>query len=159
MVVAYDRQRGIGADNDLLWRRELPADLAHFKQLTMGSSIVMGRKTFESIGRALPGRENIVVSRNDIDAVDVVAVKSLQDAYKAAHGNIMIIGGGSIYEQALPDTDVIYATEVDAIFPTASVFFPALGLSWEEAAREHHSQDERNAYGYDFVTYRRTGTK
>ena len=155
MVVAYDRQRGIGADNDLLWQRQLPADLAHFKELTMGSSIVMGRNTYESIGRALPGRENIVVTSRPIDAVDVVAVKSLQDAYKAAHGNIMIIGGGSIYEQALPDTDLVYATEVDAVFPQATVFFPGLGEHWSEAAREHHGKDERNAFNYDFVTYRR----
>lgn len=155
MVVAYDRKRGIGAGNDLLWKRDLPADLAHFKQLTMGSSIVMGRKTFESIGRALPGRENIVVSRHAIDVVDVVAVTSLQEAYNAAHGNIMIIGGGSIYGQALEETDVIYATEVDAVFPQATVFFPVLDNDWLEMTREHHDQDERNAYGYDFVTYRR----
>ena len=155
MVVAYDRQRGIGANNDLLWQRDLPADLAHFKQLTMGNSIVMGRKTFESIGRALPGRENIVVSHHSIDAVDVIAVKSLQDAYAAAHGNIMIIGGQSIFEQALPDTDLIYATEVDAAFQQATVFFPELDEHWSEAAREHHGKDERNAFNYDFVTYRR----
>ena len=72
--MAYDKQRGIGAAGDLLWLRDLPADLAHFKQLTMGGSIVMGRKTYESIGRALPGRENIVVSHGPIDAADVIAV-------------------------------------------------------------------------------------
>lgn len=158
MVVAYDRQRGIGADNDLLWQRDLPADLAHFKKLTMGASAVMGRKTYESIveslGHPLKDRENIVISRNSIDSVDIVAVKSLKDAYAAAHGNIMIIGGASIYEQALPDTDIIYATEVDAVFPKATVFFPELDSSWTEAAREHHSADDRNAYNYDFVTYR-----
>lgn len=159
MVVAYDRQRGIGADNDLLWQRQLPADLAHFKGLTMGSSIVMGRNTFESIGRALPGRENIVVTHRPIDVVDVIAVKSLQDAYNVSHGNIMIIGGGSIYEQALPDADLIYATEVDAVFSNATVFFPELDAEWTEMAREHHGQDERNAYNYDFVTYRRVGAK
>jgi dihydrofolate reductase len=159
MVVAYDRQRGIGAENDLLWQRQLPADLTHFKELTMGNTIVMGRNTYESIGRALPGRENIVVTHRPLDAVDVIAVKSLQDAYKAAHGNIMVIGGGSIYEQALPDTDLIYATEVDAVFSSATVFFPELDTGWTEMAREHHSQDERNAYNYDFVTYRRAAAK
>ena len=158
MVVAYDRMRGIGADNDLLWQRQLPADLAHFKELTMGNSIVMGRNTYESIGRALPGRENIVVTHRPIDAVDVIAVKSLQDAYKAAHGNIMIIGGASIYEQALPDTDIVYATEVDAVFPQATAFFPGLDDNWSEATREHHAQDERNAFNYDFVTYRRNAS-
>lgn len=161
MVVAYDRRNGIGAENDLLWKRDLRADLAHFKKLTMDTSVIMGRKTYESIlsslGHPLEGRENIVVSRHDIDAVDVVAVKSLSEAYAAAHGNIMIIGGGSIYDQALPDTDLVYATEVDAVFPQATVFFPKLDDEhWTEVAREHHVQDDRNAYDYDFVTYRRT---
>ena len=158
MVVAYDKQRGIGAENDLLWQRDLPADLVHFRQLTMGNSIVMGRNTFASIGRALPGRENIVVTHRAMDAVDVIAVSSLHEAYMAAHGNIMIIGGASIYEQALPDTDIVYATEVDATFPGATAFFPSLDDAWKEVAREHHDCDEKNLYDYDFVTYRRTSS-
>ncbi|NCU37914.1 dihydrofolate reductase [Candidatus Saccharibacteria bacterium] len=156
IVVAYDKQRGIGASNDLLWRRDLPADLAHFKQLTMGGSIIMGRNTFESIGRALPGRENIVVSHGPIDATDVIAVTSLVAAYNVAHGNIFIIGGGQIYEQALADADVVYATEVHEIFPHATVFFPKLDDAWQERAREPHAADDRNKYNYDFVTYART---
>ena len=154
--MAYDKQRGIGAAGDLLWLRDLPADLAHFKQLTMGGSIVMGRKTYESIGRALPGRENIVVSHGPIDATDVIAVTSLAAAYEAAHGNIFIIGGGQIYDQALGDADIVYATEVQQTFPQATVFFPALDDSWQERAREPHVADDRNKYDYDFVTYART---
>lgn len=158
--MAYDKQRGIGAAGDLLWLRDLPADLAHFKQLTMGGSIVMGRKTYESIGRALPGRENIVVSHGPIDATDVIAVTSLAAAYEAAHGNIFIIGGGQIYDQALGDADIVYATEVQQTFPQATVFFPALDDSWQERAREPHVADDRNKYDYDFVTYARTsGTR
>lgn len=156
MVVAYDKKRGIGADNDLPWHRNLPDDLLRFKRLTMGYSIVMGRKTYESIGRALPGRENIVVTHRPLDAVDVIAVKSMQDAYAAAHGNVMIIGGQSIFEQALPDTEIIYATEVDETFTEANVFFPEIDHSWQEMAREHHERDEKNLYDFDFVTYRRT---
>lgn len=156
IVVAYDQKRGIGAKNDLLWQRDLPADLRHFKELTMGGSLIMGRNTYESIGRALPGRENIVVTHRPLDAVDVIAVDSLAAAYAAAHGNQFIIGGGQIYEQSLPDADVVYATEVAETFTTAEVFFPALGEGWREASRESHPSDERNKYAYDFVTYVRS---
>lgn len=155
LVVAYDMNRGIGADNDLLWQRNLPADLKRFKQLTTGQSIVMGRKTFESIGRALPDRQNIVVSRSLGDTPGVTVVGSLAAAYAAAERDIYIIGGGSIYEQALPDADVVYATEVAADFPNATVFFPELGSGWRETAREHHQADERNLFSCDFVTYER----
>ncbi len=155
IVVAYDNNRGIGANNDLLWQRDLLADLAHFKTLTTGKSIVMGRKTYESIGRALPNRENIVVSHALSDADGIVVVASLAEAYERASGEIVIIGGASIYEQALPDVDTIYATEVDAVFPQAEVFFPVFGDDWRETAREHHEADERNKYAYDFVTYER----
>lgn len=156
IVVAYDRARGIGANNDLLWGRDLPADLRHFKGLTTGGSLIMGRKTFESIGRALPGRENIVVTHRPLDAVDVIAVDSLASAYRLAHGNQFVIGGASIYKQALSDVDVIYATEVDQVFPEAEVFFPALGEGWRERSRESFEADDRNKYPYDFVTYVRT---
>ena len=153
IVVAYDRARGIGANNDLLWGRDLPADLRHFKDLTAGGSLIMGRKTFESIGRALSGRENIVVTHRPLDAVDVIAVDSLASAYRLAHGNQFIIGGASIYEQALSDVDVVYATEVDQVFPEAEVFFPPLGEDWQERSRESFEADDRNKYPYDFVTY------
>lgn len=156
MVVAYDRRRGIGADNDLLWQRDLPADLAHFRQLTMGGTIIMGRKTYESIGRPLPQRQNIVVSRSLQALPGVEVVGSLPEAYALAQHDIFIIGGGSIYAQALPDTDVMYATEVAADFPQADVFFPALPEGvWQETAREHHEADADNRYAFDFVTYRR----
>ena len=153
IVVAYDRARGIGANNDLLWGRDLPADLRHFKDLTAGGSLIMGRKTFESIGRALPGRENIVVTHRPLDTVDVIAVDSLASAYRLAHGNQFIIGGASVYEQALSDVDVVYATEVDQVFPEAEVFFPLLGEDWQERSRESFEADDRNKYPYDFVTY------
>jgi dihydrofolate reductase len=153
IVVAYDSQRGIGASNDLLWQRDLPADLTHFKKLTMGGSLIMGRNTFESIGRALPGRENIVVTHRPLDVVDVVAVDSLAKAYETAHGNQFIIGGGQIYNQSLADVDIVYATEVHEAFPQAEVFFPELDDDWREVAREAHPADDRNKYAYDFVTY------
>jgi len=153
IVVAYDQNRGIGAENDLLWQRDLPADLRHFKDLTIGGTVIMGRKTFESIGRALPGRQNIVVSHGAVEAEGVLAAPSLEAAYAAAKHEVFIIGGGSIYEQSLADADAVYATEVQALFPNAGVFFPPLPSGWVETVREHHEADERNKYAYDFVTY------
>ena len=153
IVVAYDARRGIGAHNELLWQRDLPSDLRHFRDVTMGGSIIMGRNTYESIGRALPGRENIVVTHRPLAATDVVVVDDLPGAYAAAHGNQFVIGGASIYEQALPDVDVIYATEVHATFSGADVFFPSLSDTWREAARESHTADVQNKFDYDFVTY------
>lgn len=156
IVVAYDRNRGIGADNDLLWQRDVPADLRHFKDLTMGKSIIMGRKTFESIGRALPGRQNIVVSHGEPVMPNVEIAHSLEEAYNLAEHEICIIGGGMMYEQALADADTVYATEVNASFPEATVFFPVLGDKWCEVSREHHAKDDKNKYDYDFVVFKRT---
>ena len=156
IVVAYDQHRGIGADNDLLWQRDLPDDLAHFKQVTAGGSLIMGRKTYDSIGRALPGRQNIVVSHQPLEIAGVTAVGSLDDAYAVATGEIFIIGGGMVYAQALPHADRIYGTEVHANFPQASVFFPELGNEWHEVSRESHKADHRNKYDFDFVVYERS---
>lgn len=156
IVVAYDQNRGIGSLGALPWGRSLPADLRHFRQLTTGGSVIMGRKTYESIGRALPNRENIVLSRHPIDSVDTIVVTSLPAAYEAAHGNQFIIGGASVYEASLPDVDVIYATEVHAKFPDIDASFPSLDAVWKERARDMHYADESNAYDYDFVTYVRS---
>lgn len=153
IVVAYDQTRAIGAHNQLPWGHELPADLRHFRDLTMGGSMIMGRTTFESIGRALPGRESIVVTHRPLDMADVVAVDSLAAAYRAARGAQFIIGGASIYEQSLPDVDVVHATEVHHTFAQADTFFPALGDDWVEQSREPHTADADNHYDYDFVTY------
>lgn len=158
IVVAYDERGGIGARNDLLWGRDLPSDLAHFKELTMGGSLIMGRKTFASIGRALPGRETIVMTRQSIDALDVIAVSSLERAFRVAKNEPFVVGGGQAYEQALPLVDVVHATEVHAVFPGADTFFPQLQPElWEEVSREAHVADDRNVYDYDFVTYQRRG--
>ena len=158
IVVAMDRNSGIGANNDLLWQRDMPADLKHFKEITTGGAVIMGRKTYESIGRPLPNRENIVVSRGAFTADGVVHASSLEEAYqKATRDNVFIIGGGQIYEQALNDMDVLYVTYVDADFPQATVFFPQISCDrWHEVAREHYLADEYNKYSYDFVKYRKT---
>lgn len=157
IVVAMDRNRGIGAANDLLWQRDLPADLAHFKKLTTGKSIIMGRKTFESIGRPLPNRQNIIVSRQGALGVKgTLTAASLQTAYALAQYDAYIIGGGEIYAQAMNDVDRLYVTEVDAEFPEATVFFPQINCQeWHEISRDHHEADEQNKYAFDFVIYER----
>ena len=157
IVVAVDRMNGIGADNDLLWQRDLPADLKHFKETTTGGTVIMGRKTYESIGRPLPGRENIVVTRTPFTAEGITCVTSLEEAYAAAtRNNVYILGGGQIYAQAIDDMDKLIVTHVDAKFPNATVFFPQISCEdWVEISRDHHEADERNKYAYDFVEYER----
>ena len=154
IVVAIDKNNGIGAENDLLWVRDLPADLAHFKKLTTGGSIIMGRKTFESIGRPLPNRENIVISRTPTGVQGVLTANSLNSAYELARYPIFVIGGGRVYADAINDMDVLYVTEVHAVFPQATVFFPKIdSIIWKESAREHYEADNNNKYSFDFVTY------
>lgn len=156
IIVAVDKHMGIGAENDLLWQRDLPADLKHFKDMTMGHTIVMGRKTFDSIGRSLPGRQNIVVTRSDLSIDGVTVVNSLVDAYSAASHDVFIIGGGQIYEQALADVDFIYVTLVDEEFDNASVFFPHIDEEiWEQVSVESHKKDDKNKYDYAFIVYKR----
>lgn len=159
IVVAYDRNRAIGAEGDLPWKRSLPADLAHFKKLTTGGSIIMGRKTFESIGKKpLPNRENIVLSSHPTGIAKTLTALSLDSAYALARYPVFIIGGESVYWQALDSVDVVYATEVDASFPEADTFFPSLDGSWHETSRTHHPADASNAYTFDFVEYRKDVT-
>lgn len=152
-----DRNNGIGAAGDLLWQRDLPSDLAHFKKLTTGKSIIMGRKTFESIGRKpLPDRQNIVVTSAPTGAQGVLSAASLATAYALAQFPIMVIGGEQVYTQALPDVDTLYVTYVDAEFPNATVFFPQIPCDeWQEVSRDHHEADEHNKYSFDFVKYER----
>lgn len=154
MVVAYDLQRGIGAGGDLPWGRSLPTDLAHFRKITSGGTVIMGRKTFESIGsKPLPDRENIVLSSKPLKSVTTAT--SLSEALKKAQHNIFIIGGERVFSEALLLADTIYATEVDHHFKQGDVFFPALGKDWQETSRTHHPVDEKNKYPFDFVRYQR----
>ncbi len=158
IVVAMDKKRGIGADNDMMWMGDMPADLARFRALTIGKSVVMGRKTFESIGKPLAKRQNIVVSRRGPTGVEgVLTALSLQSAYALAQYDVMVMGGGEIYKQAIDDMDRLYVTEIDAEFPAATVFFPEIDpVLWQETEREHHEADAYNKYAYDYVTYERT---
>jgi len=156
IIVAFDKNHGIGAANDLLWVRDLPADLRHFKEVTTGHTIIMGRKTYESLERPLPNRQNIVISRDLEDAPGCVVVRDLDAAYAAATSDdIYVIGGGQIYALALDTVSQLYVTEVNEMF-AAQVFFPEIDPTvWREVSREHHDKDDANKYDYDFVVYSR----
>lgn len=159
IIVAYDTNRAIGRGGDLPWGRSLPADLAHFKRLTRGGDIIMGRKTFESIGsRPLPDRENIVISSRPTGIKGVLTAVNLESALALARYKTFIIGGAQVYGDALgmPEIDTIYATEVEATFSDTDTFFPELDMTvWEETDRVHRPADEANVYALDFVIYRR----
>lgn len=155
MIVARGRDNSIGKDGDLLWH--LSADLKHFKALTMGHAIVMGRRTWESLPKgALPGRRNIVVSRNETyNAPGAEVYHSLEDAVAAAGEDAFIIGGGRIYEAAMPYADTLYLTEVDAEYEDADTHFPELDGTWRLVEEESAQRDERSGLTYRFVTLRR----
>lgn len=158
MIVAYDRTRAIGKNGDMPWGMSLKADLKHFRTITTGKTVIMGRNTFESIGRPLPNRQNIVISRtiidSDVQGVDVV--HSLDDALAIAQHDVMIIGGGQLYESALEQAEYIYATEIDAGYDGADVFFPHLGDDWREVKRQVREPDaESNHLTLAFVEYAR----
>ena len=159
IVVAYDKNRGIGTGGDLPWGRSLPADLAHFKELTTGGAVVMGRKTYESIGgRPLPNRKNIVLSTGEV--AGAIGAKNfaqaLQFASEEPNQDIFVIGGERVFAEALPEVDTIYATEVDYSFSDADVFFPQINVNqWEEISRTSQKANEQNKYSFDFVEYRR----
>ncbi len=158
IIVAYDKHFGIGANDDLLWQRGLPADLRHFRDITKNNAVIMGRKTFESIGRPLKDRQNIVISHSDLPIEGAQVVNNLTAAYDLVENgrDAYVIGGGQIYNLAFETADQILATEVDAIFDQATVFFPAIDRAeWHEVSREKHAADDHNLYDYDFVTYRR----
>ncbi|GAB4184116.1 MAG: type 3 dihydrofolate reductase [Wenzhouxiangellaceae bacterium] len=137
---------------DMPWH--LPADLKHFKQVTMSKPIIMGRRTYESIGRPLPGRRNIVISRQWSKALDgIELVHSLDEAIQQCCDDeeVMIIGGGQIYAQALPLADTLWLTEVDCV-PDGDTWFPEIDpRQWREVLRETHPADERNAYKLTFI--------
>lgn len=152
-----DTNNAIGFNNDLPWGRALKDDLANFKKQTSGASIIMGRKTFESVGsKPLPQRENIVVSRTPTGVPGVLTAVSLESAYSLARYPIFIIGGGQIYAAALADADRLMVTMVDGEFPEATVYFPEINpVEWKEVSREYFSQDERNEYSFDIVVFER----
>ncbi len=156
LVVAVAENNVIGKNNQLIWH--LPADLKHFKKLTTGHTVFMGRKTHDSIGKPLPNRRNIVISRS-VDQIEGCEVAvSLEDALKltSAENEVFIIGGAEIYKLALPLANRIYLTQIHQSFD-GDTFFPELDLQqWRETQREDFSPDEKNRLSYSFITLDRT---
>jgi len=154
IIVAIDAQRGIGVDNTLPWR--LPEDLAFFKRTTTGHPIVMGRKTFDSIGRALPNRRNIVITRNPAWQYEGVEAVASLDAAAALIGDqeAFVIGGAQIYGAALAGAERLLVTEIGGNFDCDAFFPPIDARVWQEVAREAHHSDQ-NGFDYAFVTYQR----
>lgn len=154
IIAAMDRNRLIGNKNQLPWH--LPADFAHFKAVTMGKPIIMGRKTFESIGKPLPGRTNIVLSRNpDTQFEGAVCVTSFEEAIDAVSDaeEVMVIGGSTVYEMLLPRIDRMYLTYVDGQFE-GDAWFPEFDESeWLEKQSVIRQADEKNVYDCRFVIY------
>lgn len=156
LIVAASTNNVIGAKGDLPWR--LSADLKRFKALTMGKPIVMGRKTYESIGRPLPGRQNIVITRNpDFVAEGCLVVGSVDAAIDAAGDTeeIMIIGGSHIYEAFLPRVDRVYLTRVHTEIDGDTFLTSFDETDWLDVSTETHEADDANAYSYSFVIYDR----
>lgn len=155
LVAIIDNKNGIGKNNQLLCH--LPNDLRYFKMITMGKPILMGRKTFESIGKPLPGRQNIILSHQPIIVEGATVVKSLEEAYElvAHEPELMVIGGATLYEQTLPHAHQIYLTVIDHQFE-ADVFFPKLDKTiWNCTYKSTAPKDEKNKYDLTFYKYER----
>ncbi len=160
MIAAAAENNALGKDNQLLWH--LPDDFKRFKQMTTGHPIIMGRKTFESFPSPLPNRQHIVITRqNDYHPASCDVVANLEDAFKMAHSSdaIFIIGGGEIYDLALPYADTIELTRVHAEFE-ADAFFPKLNLGeWRLTKSEFHPKDDKHQYNFSYETYIRNNAK
>lgn len=156
LIVAMDESGVIGRDGRLPWRQ--PADLMHFKVLTMGKPILMGRKTFDSIGKALPGRKNLVLTRDAAWAREgAIAVHTLAEALQEARpaDDLMVIGGADVFQLALPSAQRIYLTRVLANVEGDVRFPPIDWRAWREIERQEFAADEKHAYAMTFVTLER----
>jgi dihydrofolate reductase len=158
-VVAASENNAIGKNNELLWR--LPNDTKFFKNITWAMPCIMGRKTFESLGKALNGRTNIVITRqDDWKGEDAVPVKSIQEALKAAEATdskeVFVIGGAQIYKEMIPMANKIYITRVHASFSDADAFFPEINSNeWQLTSNQDFPIDDKHAYEYSFQVWER----
>ena len=157
LIVATDEQGAIGRDNQLLWH--LPSDLAWFKQQTLGKPVIMGRKTYDSIGKPLPKRRNVVISRNPaLEIPGVELANSLQSALNLVgeETEVMVIGGGQIYSEALPLASRLYLTRVATTVADADTFFPQIDFSeWSLSLELVHASDEKNRFDMRFQVWDR----
>ncbi len=158
LIVAMDQDRGIGKDNQLPWH--LPNDLKHFKKITSGHHIIMGRKTYESIGKPLPNRTSIIITRNkDYIAEGCWVVHSIGDAILLAQERdekeAFIIGGAELYTHALPLAHTLYLTRVHAVVEGIDTRFPPISAQWKVIDSQTHEADEKHAYSYTFETLKK----
>ena len=153
LIAAMDRNHLIGRDNGLPWH--LPDDFKHFKAVTLGKPVIMGRKTFESIGKPLPGRKNIVVSRSGFSANGVISVSGIEQALAAAGDaeEIMVIGGANLYQQMIDRADKLYLTHVDGEFE-GDAWFPEFNLDdWKIISSKQYRADDRNNFNFTIIEY------
>lgn len=149
IIVAASLNNVIGKDNKLLWRQS--ADLKRFKELTTSKTVVMGRKTYDSIGKPLPNRRNIVITRQDIEIPGCEVVHSLEEALKLDN-EIFILGGGEIYQKSIILAHKIFFTLIKAEIE-GDTYFPVLGEEWKEESKEEFLKDEKNQFDYQFINY------
>lgn len=154
IIAAMSKNRVIGNNNSLIWK--LPNDLKRFKDLTSGSPIIMGRKTYESIGKPLPNRRNIIISRNEnLQIDDCEVVSSLDEALLLTNNDCFIIGGGEIYKESIEIADKIYLTIVQKEFE-GDTYFPEINKkNWTKIFKIENKADEKNEYDYSFIDYER----
>ena len=153
IIVAMSKNRVIGNDNKLIWK--LSSDLKRFKELTTDNSVVMGRKTYESIGKPLPNRRNIIITRQpDYQVDECEIVSSLEEALLITGNDCFIIGGGEIYKQSLPLANKIYLTLVNEEFE-GDTQFPEIDSSWVKLSKIDFNSDEKNNHNYSFIEYER----
>ena len=156
LIAAIGKNNEIGKGNTLLWH--MPADMKHFKETTALHAVVMGRKTFDSIGKALPNRRNIIITRDanyKKSGVEVVhSLAGALDLFPDKNEEILIIGGAEIYKQTMPIADRLYITHINAKDSEADSFFPEIiPVVWNEISHEEHKRDEKNPFAYTFSTY------
>lgn len=157
LIAVIGKNNELGKGNTLLW--SIPADMKHFRETTNGHPIIMGRKTFESIGKALPNRKNILITRDEnYKKENIEIAHSLEEARKkvSLKEEIFIIGGAEIYKQAIDIADRLYITHIDAEDKNADAFFPEIiPIVWNEISHEEHKKDEKNPYNYTFSVYQK----
>ena len=159
LIAAIGKNNELGKDNSLVWN--MPADMQYFRNKTKGHTVIMGRKTFESIGRPMPNRKNIIITRDkDYKAEGIEVVHSLEEALSRARTTlaqdekIFIIGGAEIYRQAMSFADKLYITHIDAEDKDADTFFPEIiPIVWNEISHEEHKKDKNNPFDYTFSVY------
>lgn len=151
IIAAISKNGVLGNDNKLIW--SLPNDLKRFKKLTTGNTVIMGRKTFESIGKPLPNRRNIIITRDlDYEVEGCEVVNSIDESLLLCNNDCFIIGGGEIYKQTINLADKIYLTVVDGVFE-GDTFFPIMGNGWRKVSESENVINESHSYNFKFVDY------